>query len=45
MSFEINSHETRMLAHQKATELRHENPRAALDYVGGLEATDSWRWA
>lgn len=44
MSFEINSAETRGLAHQQATELRHENPRAALDYVAGLEATDSWRW-
>jgi len=45
MSFEIKSAETRGLAHQKATELRHEDPRAALDYVAGLKATDLWRWA
>ncbi|HKI85378.1 MAG TPA: LA2681 family HEPN domain-containing protein [Thermoanaerobaculia bacterium] len=45
MSFEINSPETRSHAHQKATELEHENPRGALDYVTGLTATDSWRWA
>jgi tetratricopeptide (TPR) repeat protein len=45
MSFEIHSDETRRLAHQEATELRHQNPRAALDYVAGLKATDAWRWA
>lgn len=45
MPFEINSAEARVLAHQKATALRHENPRAALEYVATLTATDSWRWA
>jgi len=45
MSLEIDSAEARASAHQKATELRHENSRAALDYVAGLEATDRWRWA
>jgi tetratricopeptide (TPR) repeat protein len=45
MAFEINSDEARKLAHQKATDLLHENPRAALDYVASLKANDSWRWA
>lgn len=45
MSLEINSEQTRQRAHQVATELRHKNPRGALDYVAGLGASEQWRWA
>lgn len=45
MAFEINSEETRESAHLEATKIRHENPRAALEYVANLTATDTWRWA
>lgn len=45
MPVRIDSQEAREAAHQRAAELRHQNPHAALDYVAGLEATESWRWA
>lgn len=45
MSIEINSEETRALAHEEATMLRQESPQDALDYVSNLQTNDKWRWA
>lgn len=42
---EINSAATRETAHETATNLRYEDPRAALEYVANLRATERWQWA